>query len=370
MTAPHSQGSPTDGVLARRGVAYDTGTNFETGQGPLSRDVWSSTRMLEEISLITDQLNANSVTVYGSDPRRLEITATAVAERGLHVRLQPRLVDRPRTEVLEHLVTAARIAERLRVDGADIDMTVGAVHLLFTPGLLDEGQYHERMANIYADAQHHLLVPTRTVDVAAAAPRLNAFLDDAQNLVRGVFGGDVGYAAAPFEDVDWDLFDFVALMYQYLPAARTAEEHLDLLASYRETGLPVDVAEYGTATYRGAEDKAFFFWDVVDREGPVPTILDGYTRDEGAQADYHLRMLDVFERAEVRGATISEFIHPTHPHSDDPALDLDMASMALVKTIRDDITKHGSPYRVEPKEAFHAVADHYAHLGFQRRVRR
>lgn len=31
--------------LSYRGVAYDTGTNFETGQGPLSRAVWSIPRM-------------------------------------------------------------------------------------------------------------------------------------------------------------------------------------------------------------------------------------------------------------------------------------------------------------------------------------
>ncbi|PZF92048.1 abortive infection protein, partial [Micromonospora deserti] len=54
-----------------------------------------------------------------------------------------------------------------------------------------------------------------------------------------------------------------------------------------------------------------------------------------------------------------------HPHSPDPRLDLDTASMAIVKTIRDDFADPASTYRVEPKESYHAIADHYAHLGFQ-----
>ncbi|APU15540.1 MULTISPECIES: abortive infection protein [Actinoalloteichus] len=370
MTRPPGERHRHTDTLSLRGVAYDTGTNFATGQGSLSRAVWSRRRMLDEISLISDQLNCNSVTVYGSDLGRLADTASEVAERGLHVRLQPRLVDRPRTEILEHLAEAARLAESLRAQGADIDMTVGAVHLLFTPGLIEGEQYHERMADIYADAEHHLLTPTGTVDFAAAAPRLDEFLAEAHDVVGRAFGGEVGYSAAPFEDVDWRRFDFIGLMYQYVPVFRTPEQHIAELREYRRWGRPVDIAEFGTATYRGAEHKAFFFWDVVERSGPVPTILDGHVRDEGAQAAYHLRMFDVFEQAGIRAATVSEFIHPTHPHSADPTVDLDMASMALVKTIRTDPADPASDYQVEPKESFHAIADHYAHLGFQTSLRR
>jgi hypothetical protein len=81
-------------------------------------------------------------------------------------------------------------------------------------------------------------------------------------------------------------------------------------------------------------------------------------------------MFDTFEKAGVHGVAVSEFIHPTHPHSDDPRLDIDMASMAIVKTIRDDVTDPLSPYRWEPKESFRAIADHYAHVGFQAAGRR
>ncbi|MEO3867414.1 hypothetical protein ABGB18_01145 [Nonomuraea sp. B12E4] len=352
------------------GVAYDTGTNFATGQGSLSRTAWSTDAMLAELSLISDQLNANSVTIYGSDLNRLAVTATAAVERDLHVWLQPRLVDRPQQEVLDHLAEAAHLAESLRRQGADINLTVGAVHLIFTPDIAPGDQYHERMANVYADAEHRLLTPTARVDMAESTPRLNEFLSKAASVVRGIFNDGISYSSAPFEDVDWEPFDYIGLMYQYLPAPLSRQDHLALVNDYRRWDKPILIAEFGTATYQGAEDKAFFFWDVVDRSGAVPTVIDGYARDESAQAAYHLKMFDTFEEAGVHGVAVSELIHPTHPHSDDPRYDLDTASMCIVKTIRDDFSDPASDYRWEPKESFHAIADYYAHVGFQAVVRR
>ncbi|HEV2374412.1 MAG TPA: hypothetical protein VGS19_19910 [Streptosporangiaceae bacterium] len=351
--------------LSYRGVAYDTGTNFETGQGPLSRSVWSTSQMLEEVSAISDQLNCNSITVYGSDFARLAETAQAALDRGMHVWLQPRLADRPQADVLDHVAEGARLAESLRRQGGQIGLTIGAVHLIFTPGIVAGGQYHERMANVYADADHHLLVPTGTVDMTEAAPRLNKFLGEAAAVARQRFHGALSYSAAPFEQVDWEPFDFIGIMYQYIPAPRSAAQHLAGIGAYRRWGKPVLIAEFGTATYAESEDKAFFFWDIVDRSGPAPTILPGYARDEGSQAAYHLKMFDIFEQAGVCGAAVSEFIHPTHPHNPDQRLDLDTASMAIVKTIRDDFGDPASAYRFEPKESFHAIADYYAHIGFQ-----
>jgi hypothetical protein len=348
-----------------RGVAYDTGTNFATGQGESSRIVWSGQRINEEIGLIADQLNCNSVTLYGSDLGRLASAASAAADRDLHVWLQPRLVDRPQDEIVEHLAEAARLAEKMRSEGAKVSLTIGAVHLIFTPGIVAGGQYHERMANAYADANHHLLTPTGRIDFAEAAPRLNGFLQRLAATARANFGGQLAYNAAPFEQVDWQQFDVIGLMYQYLPAYLTPSQHGDLIAGYRRWNKPIWVSEFGTATYRGAAEKAFFFWDIADRSGWPPTILDGHVRDEGAQAAYHLKMFELFDSLGVAGVGVSEFIHPTHPHSDDPRYDLDMASMAIVKTIRDDFKDPASEYRWEPKESFHAIADYYAHVGFQ-----
>ncbi|MFJ7219487.1 abortive phage infection protein [Amycolatopsis sp. NPDC098790] len=358
---PNDEGGrrgPWDG-FARRGVAYDTGSNFETGQGELSRTVWSTAAMEHDISAIAGDLRCDSVTVYGTDLGRLASTAHAAASHGLHVWLQPRLVDRPQREVLDHLAEAARLAEGLRRQGVAIDLTVGGEHSVFTPGIVPGEQYHERMANIFAEADHFLLRPTVAVDVAATAPALNAYLAKASQVAHGIFGGGVGYSALPSEDVDWRLFDFVGLMYQYLPRPLSRAGHLELLAGYAHWGKPLVIAEFGTATYRGAEEKAFFFWDVVDRQGDELVVLDGYERDEHAQAAYHRKMFGIFAEAGVHSVAVGEFIHPTHPHSPEPRLDLDTASMAIVKTIRADFADPASAYHWEPKESFRAIAEYY-----------
>lgn len=346
--------------LAYRGVVYDVGTNFETGQGPLSRAVWGTELMRAEIAAISDQLNCNSVTLYGSEYERLAETANAAVERGLSVRLQPRLIDRPQPEVLAQLAETARLGESLRRQGAKVDLTVGAFHSVFTPGIIPGDAYHQRMANVYGEGAHPLLVPTAAVDMAAMAPVLNEFLGRAIAVARGIFHGDLGYTAAPFENLDWAPFDFVGLMYQFLREPQTAAGHIAGISAYRKWGKPVYIAEFGTATYAQAEEKAFHYWDIVDRSTAVPTIMPGYTRDEGAQAAYYLKMLDIFERAGARGAVVGDFIHPTHPYSDDSRLDLDMASLTIAKTIRDDFSDPASAYRFEPKESFRAIASYYA----------
>jgi len=344
-----------------RGITYDTGTNFATGQGELSRVVWSRDRMAGEIRAIRERLHCNSVTVYGSDLERLEETARAAVDCGLHVWLQPRLVDRPQDEAIEHLARAAAIAETLRADGGAISLVVGCVASVFVPGIVAGAKYHERMANIFAAADHRVLTPTGIVDLESAAQRLNTYLDRAVKTARGAFRGTIAYAAAPFEDVDWRLVDVIGLMHFYTLAYPSSdEEHVRELRRYNRWDKPVMVAEFGTATWDGAAERAFMSFDIVDRTGPVHTVVAGVVRDERAQADFHLRMLDVFERAGVHAVAVSEFIHPTHPHSADPARDLDAASMALTRTVRDDYDDPASAYTWQPKVAFAELADYYA----------
>jgi len=57
--------------------------------------------------------------------------------------------------------------------------------------------------------------------------------------------------------------------------------------------------------------------------------------------------------AGLHGAFVFTFVAPSYPtHATDPGRDLDSASYALVRTWPDG--------RMEPKAAFHAVADYFA----------
>lgn len=355
-------------AIRHRGVAYDTGTPFETFQGELSRNVWGPELMQAEIGLVSEELHGNSVNVYGSELDRLSDTAHEAAERGLHVWLDPRFPDHTTDEAIEHLAEVARLAESLRREGVDIDLTVGATHTILTHGILggDHDSYLWRIAGLFFDGDMRFGVrvgkpftPAVVASLTESAPRLNAFLARAASVARGIFHGRLAYFAAPWEQVDWAPLDFVGIMYFLTPTYLTPEQHLAQLATFARHGRPVLISGFGTASYKGADEKGFFSWDVIDRGSATPTVLDGYVRDEGAQAAYYQKMLGLFERAGVYGVAPADLVHPTHPYSTDPRLDLDIASMCIVRSVRDDYADPNSPYRREPKESFRAVAEFY-----------
>ena len=71
--------------------------------------------------------------------------------------------------------------------------------------------------------------------------------------------------------------------------------------------------------------------------------------------------LDELERAGVAGALLSTFATPGAHTDDDPRYDLDMDSMSLVKSLPSGRHRNGLPgHAWEPKEAFAAVARHFA----------
>ena len=99
-------------------------------------------------------------------------------------------------------------------------------------------------------------------------------------------------------------------------------------------------------------------WDIVDWSKPVPTVIGKHVRSERVQADHIADMLEIFDSESIHSAYVYTFIQPDLPHSSNPRDDLDLASFGLVKAIR---AKHGdprSPYRWQPKEAFHVLAEH------------
>jgi hypothetical protein len=98
--------------LVHKGISYDTGWGAASGE--LSREVWQTDWLEREIMTIRDELHCTSILVLGTDHDRLRAAATAAAEHGLDVWVQPRLVDAPRTELLDHMAEAARTAEELR----------------------------------------------------------------------------------------------------------------------------------------------------------------------------------------------------------------------------------------------------------------
>ncbi|MEU9335855.1 abortive phage infection protein [Streptomyces sp. NPDC048290] len=329
--------------LRRHGVVYTVGAGETPGTA------WSEARMREDVRRIRDDLHADTLDVTGDGVERLTATATAAAERGLHVWLQPTLGDQPPADILEHLAETGRHAEALRRAGASVELSVGCEFWLFVPGIVPGADAIERIRNLM----------NGTVDPVAMQRRLDRFTARAAAVGRDVFGGRLSYAAAQNDEVDWSLFDIVGI--DYYSAHPRPADHRRELSRHLRWGKPVAITEFGCCTYRGAPQGGGMGWDIVDYSKEPPEIKGGLVRSERTQADYIGGLLDVFTSMGLYAAMVFEFLTPDAPHwPGDPLHDLDLASYAITKPLRDRPGDPASDWHWEPKAAFHTVARHYA----------
>ncbi|MFF6952410.1 abortive phage infection protein [Streptomyces iakyrus] len=333
--------------LRRRGVVYTVGAGETPGTA------WSARRMRHDIRAIRDDLHADTVDVTGDGVERLTSTAAEAAERGLHVWLQPTLGDAPQRDILEHLAETGRFAERLRRQGASVDLSVGCEFWLFVPGILPGETVLDRIRHLQ----------NGTVDWPRTLRRLAAFTAKAAKTGRSVFQGNLGYAAAQsIDEPDWSLFDIVGI--DYYAHFEKPSDHVRELKQYLRWGKPLAITEFGTCAYAGAPETGGMGWDIVDHDKEPPEIKGNPVRSERVQADYVGGLLDVFESMGLYAAMAFEFISADAPHRPDtPRLDLDMASYALTKVIKDHPDDPASDWHWEPKEAFRAVARRYGRHG-------
>ena len=261
--------------------------------------------------------------------------------------LEPTLGDVPQREILDHLAETGRFAERLRRQGAGVHLSVGCEFLLFVPGIVPGENVLERIKNLLSgnfDADHMVRSLRRFTAQAAAVG-------------RSVFGGQLTYAAAQDEEVDWDLFDIVGIdYYGYLPDraayVRDLRQHL-------RPGKPLAIMEFGTCAFEGAPAQGGMAWDVVDYDKNPPEIKGDLVRSERTQAEYLTDVLGAFESMNLYSALAYTFVSPDAPHRAKRRLDLDLASYAIVKPIKDRPNDPASGWHWEPKAAFHALARAY-----------
>ncbi len=329
----------------RGGVCYDTGVLQAAGT-PLSRVRWSRRQLEREIGMIAADLRCPSITAFGSDLGRLAETTDAALRYGMEVFVQPRLYDHPQDEILAHLAEAARQAERRR-SGDNVKFVTGCEHFLFTPGILPGDTFMERLRNVES-------IPDS--DWPAIIGRYRAFMARAVEVTRREFGGRITYGAAADADAlwnDWSLFDIVGL--DYYPYFETDAGYTTDLDRYRRWGKPIMVLEFGCCTFTGAAKAGGMGWDIIDDQADPAVVQPGYVRDEREQAEHIARMLRVFDAEKLMGAHLYSVISPDvahHPTCRD--LDYDLASYSLFKTIRERFDDENSPYRLEPKQSFHA----------------
>jgi hypothetical protein len=329
-----------------RGINYDVGTRY--GQ-IMTRPEFDRAAARRDLGVIKNDLHCNAVRISGEDPGRLTAAARDALQQGLEVWLSPLLHDKDEQDTLKATVACAAAAEELRQRWPRLVFVLGCELTIFMPGLLAAGA---------GSVLDRLATPGFREQLRAGQHNkpLNDFLARANAAVRAVFRGQVTYASAPVEAVDWALFDFVCLDYYPAQADPLAQQ------PYFAHGKPVVITETGCCTYQGAEDKGGMGWSVIDQRSIPVRELDGdYTRDEHLQARTLTASLARLDSAGVDGCFVYTFIIPALTHSEDPRKDLDMASYGLVKSLAgrgQGTTGPGVPW--EPKESFTAVAGYFA----------
>lgn len=333
-----------------KGINYDTGF---INKGKSSREPFDIAVVTRELQVIRDDLHCNAVRVTGGDPDRLEIAAGIAAEAGLEVWFSPFTCDLTGAEMLGLLADCAARAERLRRQGAEVVLVLGAEISLLNKGFLPGDTLGERM-ELLADMQ-------RLRGLIAGVPaQVNQFLGQAVAVVREQFGGRITYAAMPFEGVDWTLFDIISLdIYRSVEiAGRFAASIRSLVAQ----GKPVAITEFGACTYKGAADRGARGGEVIEWDADTVRPLrlkEDLIRDEAEQATYVRELLEIFMNTGIDSAFVFTFALYQLLHRPGAREDMDMASYGIVKVYAD---RFGSAYpdmRWEPKAAFMAVADFY-----------
>ena len=333
-----------------KGINYDTGF---INKGVSSREPFDIAVVTRELQIIRDDLHCNAVRVTGGDPERLEIAAGIAAEYDMEVWFSPFTCDLTYAEMLDLLADCAERAERLRRQGAEVVLVVGAEISLLNQGFLPGDTIGERM-ELLADL-HRL----RALIVELPA-RVNDFLGKALAVVRARFGGRITYAAIPFERVDWTPFDIISV--DNYRSVEVADRFAAGIRSLVAQGKPVAITEFGSTTHKGSADKGARGGEIVewDKDTVVPLGLDGdYVRDEDEQATYLRELLEIFTQEGVDSAFVFTFVLYQLPHRADPGKDLDVASYGIVKVYENQFGHTYPDMAWEPKAAFIAVADYY-----------
>jgi len=329
-----------------KGINYDTG--FLPGSHD-SRPVFDQAVVAAEMRIIARELGCTAVRVSGSKPERISAAAQAAAAEGLEVWFAPFPPELTTAELIELFRDCADRAEHLRRDGARVVLVTGCELSLFNPGFLPGASSYERIARLGKPS------PRLYLSFARLPKRLNTFLAEAANAVRGRFAGPLTYAAGTWEPVDWSRFDIVSVD-AYRDASNARSFRADLRKQFRH-GKPVVATEYGCCPYAGAADKGGLGWDIADYDdNGVPTLRGEFQRDESEQVRYLKELNQIFAEEGLDLAFWFTFAGYHQPASPDPRRDVDLASYGLVSMLPEG---PGSGYQGlgwRPRLAFEAMA--------------
>ncbi|TQJ06002.1 hypothetical protein FB475_5652 [Kribbella jejuensis] len=321
---------------------YDTG--FVYG-GRNTRRRFDAAAVRNDLAVIAEQLHAPAVRISGDNPDRLVTAAEAALALGLEVWFSPMPTDLEPAEFISFLAECAARAETLRQRG-EVVMVLGCELTLFCKGFVPGASSQDRIALMSDPATW--TDPVTFSELQAGLTRWTTVQAELAAAARKVFGGRITYAAGLWEDVNWDLFDIVAV--DAYRGAQNAATFADELASRNKWGKPVVATEFGCCAYRGAADRGGLGWAIVDTTSDPPALDGRYERREEEQVEYLIELVEEFERINLAAAFWFSFAGFELPHRPgDPEHDLDLAAYGLVAVDDDGNWK--------PKQVFGKLAE-------------
>lgn len=346
------------GKMKYYGVVYDVGLRFTEGN-PYSVEPFDVALASYDINAIATEMHANAIRIEGEEIDRLVIASRVAHSVGLTIFFNPWKMNVPVTELADYFVQAAKAAEQLRKEGADIIFVTGCEMTLFNEGII-KGDTVIKRVNWLASLAIEVSPENIDTLLLEIGEKLNDTLRAIVKAVRDEFKGMVTYSAGMWEMVDWSLFDIVGI--DHYRSNESSKEYVTTLDRYR-VGKPLIVMEVGSCAYEGASVLGAGGFMRLQGTNPDGSgiFADGIvpTRSEHEQANYVEEQLVLLSDAGTTGAFIYVFSFPTYRYGEGKR-DLDMMSFSLVKTYSNDHPKSKKMPPWEPKEAFYCVANLYS----------
>ena len=329
-----------------KGVTYDIG--IEYAPGILTRTGLTSDLLVYDISEIKNNLNCNSIRIYGNDDELLILASELALQNGLNVWLSPRYVNADTKQTIEKLNEIAARTEVLRVKYAnnEIILITGGEASIDTKGFLKGETIFDRIQNL---SKPSFFIKKALGFKPEYQKDFISYLKQSADTVRSKFKGKITYASALWEDVDWSIFDIVSInLYKASFNKLFFERKVKQMSSI---GKPLAITEFGCCCYVGADEKGPTGFSVLETTNNTPVFKENCERSEKTQATYITDLLLTYQQANVEATFIFDFYSQKYTYDDDPNLDYDKASFGITKSVGQN--------KWEPKLSFNAIAKFY-----------
>jgi hypothetical protein len=329
-----------------KGITYDVGTEYTSGS--FSRSGLTREVIEKDIFEIKNNLNCNSVRIYGTKKDLLILATEEALKSGLNVWLSPRLINQDVQTTINFLEEIAKEVEILKSIYGDKEIVfiIAGEATIDLKGFLEGETIYDRIRNI---SKPSFFIKKAFGIKPKYQEALDNFLDESLLMVRKSFSGKVTYASAMWEIVDWTNFDFVSV--NLYKASFNKSFFNKIIRKMKSKGKPLAITEFGCCTYLGADKKGPTGYTILDTTTEPPTFKEKRERDERTQADYIADLLQTFEKEGVAATFIFDFYEQKLTYSSNPGLDYDKASFAVTKSIGENKWK--------PKKSFSIISEYY-----------